>query len=509
MNQPTSWLTYITRPATALFTATGANSALGIVTGTALLFIVSLLASSASSLGNFLTSACLGMLLLYFVLSLQHQMQMMRRQVAQGVEAIMNNDLNNPALNTGSFMVLNKLKQLHDKMQGMANLSRNGANEVSGSCIQLEGNTAALTQRAEEIASMLEESASAMEQFSATVERNMLNSREATQRADKASILVTSAQGAMDVLVSRLDATIQESNKVLESIVLIEDIAFQTNLLALNAAIEAARAGEHGRGFAVVASEVRKLAQRAAKSAASAKIIVTECLSEIKDSTALTSAASTSIGVISKLSDSTHSLIQEISTASTEQTAGVEQIKSALEQMANLTQKNAAAADDLARLTTVSQNDSALLILQLNQFSADSFERRDIAVGLVRTTLQRVEQLGLDAVIAELNLQNQTVTAQSLERTMSIWDIHGKCYANTARASYVGRTHINSNDPLATADLVLLREQVLSQGHGWEVYDSVNVLTGKTAKKLAFAQAIPNTDFFVSCSVFEMEHENA
>jgi methyl-accepting chemotaxis protein len=284
-------------------------------------------------------SLALGVLLGYMIIGLLDHVFAMRHTLTKGIQGILHNDITHKSFTNGKSPVLTRLFKLHTNMREVAGLTRYSANEISGSCRELDTNSSALSQRAEEIASMLEESASAMEQFSATVERNMLNTREATKRADKAANLVLSAEGAMKALIERLSDTSTESKKVLESIALIEDIAFQTNLLALNAAIEAARAGEHGRGFAVVASEVRKLAQRAATAAASAKEIVTQCLTEIESTSVLTHTASSAIGSIAKLTENTHSLIQEISSASSEQTAGVEQIKVALEQMATLTLK--------------------------------------------------------------------------------------------------------------------------------------------------------------------------
>jgi methyl-accepting chemotaxis protein len=296
----------LTRPIRVLYSHISILAYNVLVTLIGMFFAASLL--FGNSFEAHAISLALGLLLAYLLIGLQDHILAMRITLTTGIQSIINNDLSLPILTNGKSPVLTRLVQLHKGIREIAGLTRYSANEISGSCLQLDSNSGALSQRAEEIASMLEESASAMEEFSATVERNMLNTKEATSRADK----VLSAKGAMSTLIDRLDSTATESKKVLESIALIEDIAFQTNLLALNAAIEAARAGDHGRGFAVVATEVRKLAQRASLSANTAKGIVTECLSEIESSTDLTRIAAKSIGGIANLTDNTHTLIQEI-----------------------------------------------------------------------------------------------------------------------------------------------------------------------------------------------------
>ena len=205
-----------------------------------------------------------------------------------------------------------------------------------------------LSSRTEEQASSLEETASSMEELTSTVKQNAENARQANQLAAGASDVAVKGGSVVRQVVDTMGGISESSKKIADIIGVIDGIAFQTNILALNAAVEAARAGEQGRGFAVVASEVRNLAQRSAAAAKEIKDLITDSVAKVEDGTKLVDEAGRTMEEIVVSVKRVTDIMAEITAASQEQSGGIEQVNTAITQMDEVTQQNAALVEEAA-----------------------------------------------------------------------------------------------------------------------------------------------------------------
>ncbi|MBO1748252.1 methyl-accepting chemotaxis protein [Stenotrophomonas indicatrix] len=274
----------------------------------------------------------------------------------QGVFARMRDDAN---------ATVSQLTQIVGQIQASASSITLSAGEIAS------GNSD-LSRRTEQQAANLEETAASMEELTSTVRQNAEHARQANQLAIGAHGVASQGGEVVGQVVTTMSAIEASSKKIAEIISVIDGIAFQTNILALNAAVEAARAGEQGRGFAVVASEVRTLAQRSAAAAKEIKGLIDDSVGKVNDGSALVHKAGATMGEIVASVQRVTDIMAEISAASQEQSAGIEQVNQTVVQMDETTQQNAALVEEATAAARAMEDQAAQLADAVAIFRLDN-----------------------------------------------------------------------------------------------------------------------------------------
>jgi aerotaxis receptor len=282
---------------------------------------------------------------------------------------------------TGSFetgstdevgQLLRALQQMNSNLIATIRDVRFNIDAMAVATRQIAAGNADLAGRTESQAASLEETASSIEEFSSTVKANAENSMEANALAVSASGVAVQGGEIVSEVIATMDEINASSRRVVDIIGLIEGIAFQTNILALNAAVEAARAGEQGRGFAVVAGEVRNLAQRSSAAAKDIKQLIEISVEKVSAGMERAQRAGATMDQVVNSVKQVTSIMHDISTASREQSIGVDQVNQAVTHMDQVTQQNAGLVEEAAA-AAVSLADEASHLR--DAFSLFKFER--------------------------------------------------------------------------------------------------------------------------------------
>jgi methyl-accepting chemotaxis protein len=244
--------------------------------------------------------------------------------------------------------LLESMQIMNDSLVSIVQQVRSGAMTMAAASHEIADGNMELSSRTEEQASALEETAASMEELASTVKQNFESGKHANQLAESAAQVAAKGGAVVGEVVITMEAINTSSKKIADIIGVIDSIAFQTNILALNAAVEAARAGEQGRGFAVVASEVRSLAGRSAAAAREIKTLITTSVGNVSDGCRLVEQAGSTMDEIVVHVRRVADLMGEVTTASKEQTMGIEQVNQAVGQMDTVTQQNAALVEEAA-----------------------------------------------------------------------------------------------------------------------------------------------------------------
>ncbi|MDP4077416.1 methyl-accepting chemotaxis protein [Acidovorax sp. A1169] len=244
--------------------------------------------------------------------------------------------------------LVQEVEGMRQRYTQMLQQVRTAVDSIGTASAEIASGNQDLSARTEATASSLAQTAQSMDQLTTTVRQSADAARQANQLANTAAEVAARGGQVVGQVVTTMGEINQSSRKIADIIGVIDSIAFQTNILALNAAVEAARAGEQGRGFAVVASEVRSLAGRSADAAKEIKQLINASVERVESGARLVHNAGTTMDEIVGSVQRVGHIIGEITAASGAQSDGIGQVNTAVNQLDQMTQQNAALVEESA-----------------------------------------------------------------------------------------------------------------------------------------------------------------
>lgn len=305
----------------------------------------------------------------------QEQQQLAVTRISQGLEALADGDLtcfiNDPfgeeyeTLRKHFNLTLEGLQAAMTTVRNNSESIRNGAEDISRASENL-------SSRTETQAATLEQAVAALDELTTSIKAAADGAKEvegivlgARTDADRSGEVVKDAVEAMNEIET-------SSNQIQQIIAVIDDIAFQTNLLALNAGVEAARAGEAGKGFAVVATEVRALAQRSSEAALQIKSLIGGASQQVERGVTLVGRTGEALTAIVKQVTEISHHITRIASSAVEQSEGLSEITTGMNQLDNATQQNAAMAEEATAATHTLKAESRELTDLVSRFRTEN-----------------------------------------------------------------------------------------------------------------------------------------
>lgn len=295
--------------------------------------------------------------------------------VGAGLSALADGDLSHRV----TIEVHEKARQLKDdfnaaaeRLEGTVSQIVERASAIGAAAQQVSNAADELSLRTERQAASLEETAAAVEQISVTVSSAAEGAKQTGNVVREARALALEGQQVVGRAVEAMGKIEQSSHQIGDIIGVIDEIAFQTNLLALNAGVEAARAGDAGRGFAVVASEVRALAQRSAAAAREIKLLIKTSSGQVVEGVDLVALSGQALSDIAQQITKVTELSAAAEVAGREQSLGLSEVNSAVSQMDQMTQQNAAMVEESTAASRSLAQDAMELDGLMRQFRTAS-----------------------------------------------------------------------------------------------------------------------------------------